>query len=99
MQYHLQDGVVDFLELRNPGRGLSDDRSSPLSRWEVRYTREKLEQKLRDRFSLGRLKDLEVVDKGVSGRVTELLVKGSKRDFRIRGFRIRTLGRSRPDDT
>ena len=90
VQYHLQDGVVDFLELRNPGRGLSDDRSSPLSRWEVRYTREELEQKLRDRFSFGRLKDLEVVDKGVSGRVTELLVKGSKRDFRIRGFRIRT---------
>lgn len=90
LRFHLQNDIIDWLELKNSGSGLSDDRSSPLSRWEVRYSREKLEKILRDRFPLGTLQDLEIIKTGVSGRVTELLVKGSRGDFRIRGFRIRT---------
>jgi stage II sporulation protein D len=90
VRYHAQEDLVDWLELRNPDRGLSDDRSSPLSRWQVRYSREQLEEILRERFPLGTLEDVEIIDTGVSGRVTEILIRGSRGDFRMRGFRIRS---------
>jgi stage II sporulation protein D len=89
--YHLgADGAVDYLKVVTNHRGVSDDRYSPQYRWEKRYTRAELETLLRARVDMGTLKDIEPTKKGVSGRVVELKVTGSRGQFFFRGFRIRT---------
>ena len=91
VSYHLApNGAVDYLKVTTNQRGVSDDRYSPQYRWEKRYTRAELEALLRTRVDVGTLKDIEPTKKGVSGRVGELKVIGSRGQFFIRGFRIRT---------
>jgi stage II sporulation protein D len=53
-------------------------------------TREDLEARIRSRIRIGRLIDIEPVRRGVSGRVVELKVRGSRGVYTLRGFRIRT---------
>jgi len=84
-------GKVDFLELAPPVKGTSDDRSAKLYSWEVRRSRRQLEQAINRRVSVGRLADLRVLRRGVSGRVVELEVVGSKGTDVVRGFDIRRL--------
>jgi stage II sporulation protein D len=89
--YHLApDGAVDFLRLIANPRGVSDDRYSSLYRWEERRTRAELEASVRQRIDVGTLKDIEPTRRGVSGRVVEVTLHGSRGDFVLRGFRIRT---------
>lgn len=85
------DGAVDFLELRPPVKGTSDDRSSAVYSWEVRRTRRQLEALINERISVGRLKDLKVKRRGVSGRISELEVLGTRGTSVIRGFDVRRL--------
>jgi stage II sporulation protein D len=89
--YHLSsDGAVDLLRLIANPRGVSDDRYSSLYRWEERRTRAELEASVRQRIDVGTLKDIEPTKRGVSGRVVEVTLHGSRGDFVLRGFRIRT---------
>jgi stage II sporulation protein D len=89
--YHLaRDGSIDYLKLIANQRGVSDDRYSSLYRWEERRTRGELESLLRQRFDLGKLVDIEPTRRGLSGRVVEARIKGTRGDFLLRGFRIRT---------
>lgn len=91
IEYHV-DGSDRIDELRLlPGRqGLSDDRYSSVSTWQVAYTAEELAKKLDDYIGSGRLVDVVPVRRGVSGRVTEIKVVGTKGEGVIRGFSIRT---------
>jgi len=89
--YHTaSDGSIDYLRLIANQRGVSDDRYSSLYRWEERRTRLELENLLRQRVDVGTLADIEPTRRGVSGRVVEVRIAGSRGDFFLRGFRIRT---------
>jgi stage II sporulation protein D len=85
------DGRINFLELRPPVHGVTDDRTSRLYSWEVRKTRHQVESAVNRRVSIGRLKDLRVVRRGVSGRIVELEVIGSQAATVVRGFDVRRL--------
>ena len=84
-------GAIDFLELRPPIKGTSDDRSAKVYSWEVRKTRRELEAAVNKRVSVGRIRELEVVRRGVSGRIVELRVVGSAGSAVVRGFDVRRL--------
>ncbi|MFQ5718971.1 MAG: SpoIID/LytB domain-containing protein [Acidobacteriota bacterium] len=83
-------GRVDYVEAVRTFRGLSDDRFSRLSTWEERRLRRDLSDRLRRSLSIGRLNDLHVVSRGVSGRVSEMEFSGTRGVARLKGFRIRT---------
>ncbi len=74
-----------------PVKGASDDRSARVYSWEVRKTRRELETAINRRVSIGRLEDLEVVRRGISGRIVELRVVGSRATTLVRGFDVRRL--------
>jgi stage II sporulation protein D len=84
-------GALDFLELQLPVKGTSDDRTSKVYSWEVRRTRRQLETAVNRRVSVGRLEDLQVVRRGISGRIVELRVVGSRGTSLVRGFDVRRL--------
>jgi len=84
-------GAIDFLELRPPVKGTSDDRSGRLYKWQVRKTRRQLERTINRRLSIGTLKDLKVIKRGVSGRVVELELVGSSGSSRAIGFDVRRV--------
>ena len=89
--YHAaRDGGIDYLKVIANQRGVSDDRYSSAFRWEQRYTRAELEALVGKRVNAGRLQDIEPTRRGVSGRVVEMKITGSRGAFYIRGFKIRT---------
>jgi len=85
------EGKIDFLEIEPPVKGASDDRSAAVYSWSVRKTRRQLEATINRRISVGKIKDMQVVRRGVSGRIIELLVVGSKATETVRGFSIRNI--------
>ncbi|PYT13575.1 MAG: hypothetical protein DMF51_10435 [Acidobacteria bacterium] len=89
--YHTaRDGGIDYLRVIANQRGVSDDRYSTAYRWEQRYTRQELESLVGQRLNVGKLSDVEPTRRGVSGRVVEVKITGSRGTFYIRGFKIRT---------
>ena len=84
-------GRIDLLEIAPPVKGASDDRSAAVYSWEERKTRRELQASINRRVSVGRLQDLRVLKRGVSGRVIELEVKGSQSSTTVRGFDVRRL--------
>ncbi len=82
---------IDFLEVTPPVKGASDDRVAAVYSWEERKTRRELEAAINRRVSIGRLQQLEVLRRGVSGRVVELRVQGSRSSSVVRGFDVRRL--------
>ena len=90
VQHTARDGAIDYLKVIANQRGVSDDRYSSAYRWEQRYTRQELETLVSRRLNVGRLVDIEPTRRGVSGRVVEIKITGSKGTFTIRGFPIRT---------
>lgn len=91
IHYRTAAGKIDYLALRAPVRGTSDDRASSVYSWEVRRTRRELEQTINSRVSVGMLQDLQVVRRGRSGRIVELKVVGSRDSQIVRGFDVRRL--------
>jgi stage II sporulation protein D len=84
-------GRIDFLEVAPPVKGVSDDRVASVYSWEERKTRHDLEESINRRIAIGRLENLEVVRRGVSGRVVELRLVGSRATTTARGFDVRRL--------
>lgn len=84
-------GRIDYLEVSPPVKGVSDDRSAVVYSWDERKTRRELEATINRRVSVGELRDLRVVRRGVSGRVVELDVVGEGATTRVRGFDVRRL--------
>ena len=92
VRYHQdREGRIDLLELRPPAKGLSDDRSAAVYAWEVRKTGAELQDAVDKRVPVGTLMDLRVVRRGVSGRIVELAVVGSRGTTVVRGFDVRNL--------
>lgn len=69
---------------------ISADRYSPVAHWEVRLTREQLDEAVRG-LGIGDLRDVIVLDRGLSGRIIEAEIHGSARTVTLTGPRIRTL--------
>jgi stage II sporulation protein D len=69
--------------------GVADDRFGSLYRWERVRTRRELEKGLAEVAPVGRLRDLEVLERGVSGRVHRLRIRGTGGEAIVEGFRIR----------
>jgi len=89
--YHQQnDATIDYLKVITNQRGVSDDRYSSAYRWDQRYTRGELEALIKARVDVGKLVDIEPTQRGVSGRVVEVKIVGSRGTFYLRGFKIRT---------
>ncbi len=90
--YHLNaNGRIDFLEAELAERGASSDSGSSVSEWRERVSVEDMQKRLaRAGVSAGELQDLDPVGYGVSNRVIELNVIGSKGSARLRGYKIRT---------
>lgn len=84
-------GRIAFLELRPPVKGSSDDRFAKVYSWETRITRAELEEAIRRRLDVGKVQALDVVRRGVSGRIVELRVKGERGSSVVKGFDVRTL--------
>ncbi|HXI03524.1 MAG TPA: SpoIID/LytB domain-containing protein, partial [Candidatus Saccharimonadales bacterium] len=89
--YHETNGRVAYIRQKANERGASDDRFTVNYQWEVRYSREDLEERIRQRASIGTLLDVVPMERGVSGRVSTLRVLGSRGKFTFRGFGIRSL--------
>jgi stage II sporulation protein D len=91
IRYHLaNDGRIDQL-LVLPGRqGISDDRYSSVSSWQVALEASDLASRLDQYLGSGSLVDILPARRGVSGRVTELTVVGTKGRATLKGFSIRT---------
>ncbi|MCI0657546.1 MAG: SpoIID/LytB domain-containing protein, partial [Acidobacteria bacterium] len=91
VNFHLNaSGVVDVLILTSSVLGAADDRSSPYYRWDQSYTRDELEDVVKKRVDVGRLQDVVITKRGVSGRVIQMKLVGSRGTFLINGFRVRT---------
>jgi stage II sporulation protein D len=84
-------GKIDFLEVVPPVKGASDDRSAAVYSWQVRKTRRELEATINRRLSVGKIRDLQVVRRGVSGRIIEMKIVGSEGAETVRGFSIRNI--------
>lgn len=82
-------GQVAYLEVLYPPNSNVLDRSSRYNRWQVRRTRRELGKMLGQAYAIGDLVDVEVKARGESGRVIELVLKGSKGSATVHGFQIR----------
>lgn len=82
-------GLVTYIEVLFPPNSNVLDRSSLFNHWQVRKTRQELDRQLDESCPVGRLIDLNVRSRGVSGRATELLVTGTNGETTIHGFQIR----------
>ncbi len=83
------EGKVDYLEATRPFRSLGDDRFSSRHNWEVQVTRDELSKTLGRGLDFGELVDLEITRRGVSGRVAEMSVRGTRSQSVLRGFDVR----------
>lgn len=70
-------------------RSASDDRLSKRYRWEKVRSRAELEASLADVAPVGRLENVRILGRGISGRVSAIEVQGSEGRARIEGFRLR----------
>jgi len=91
ISFHLNgEGKIDAVLLDASSRGAADDRSSTYYSWEVRYSRQEMEDLIRKRVDVGKLSDVVIAKRGVSGRVIQLKITGSRGVFTLNGFKIRT---------
>lgn len=70
-------------------RAATDDRYSTKYRWTVIRERDELEKSLARVAPVGRIRDIRVLSRGVSGRVAEIEIEGTEGSARVTGFRIR----------
>ncbi len=84
-----RDGRIVFLVAPEAAASNVLDRSSRFNRWQVRKSRQDLEAGLNQFVPAGGLRNLEVRERGESGRVTGLLVSGTGGAFMIHGLRVR----------
>jgi len=89
LRYIVREGKAIFLEAHQSLMGVANDRSSRYYRWETRLTPEDVARGVERYGHVGKVQDLVVQRRGVSGRVAELLVRGSEGDVVVKGIAIR----------
>ncbi len=73
------------------GGAKCSDESSPFYSWEARTAGSKIEASLNRSSNFGRLKKLTTTKRGVSGRVVEMKLEGTKGEALLKGNQIRTV--------
>jgi stage II sporulation protein D len=89
VQWIEREGEVAYLEVFYPPNSNVLDRSSRFNRWQVQKSAKEFEAMISPSRPIGRLVDMTVKARGVSGRVTELQITGTDNKVTIRGFQIR----------
>jgi stage II sporulation protein D len=90
IRFVAEQGRVVYLEADQSLLGASADRTSKVYKWEVRMTPAELATAVSRYGDVGpAVHDVSPRRFGVSGRVTELAVKGSAGDLLLRGLRVR----------
>jgi len=84
-----KEGEIQLLEIVAPLMTNTLDRHSKLHRWQERKSREELEREINQYYPIGKLIDVKPRKRGVSGRVRELLIKGSEGEVVAFGLKIR----------
>ncbi|MCA1621088.1 MAG: SpoIID/LytB domain-containing protein [Acidobacteria bacterium] len=97
LTYHVGPrGEIDYLEARPAAAGAAADRASQYTRWSETLTPSAVLSRLaRSIPDVGTLVDVRVRRRGVSGRVLELMVVGTKETAYVRGGRVRSALRLR----
>jgi len=85
------EGRIRRLQLVQSPASAVLDAGSPFHRWQVRVSRQELQERINQSYPVGRLIDLLPVKRGASKRVVELDVVGQARQTKVRGLRIRQL--------
>ena len=83
------EGRVTFLEAEQSRLGAAADRGSRYYRWEVRLTPQQVAEGVARYGSAGSVKDVVPRALGVSGRVVELAVVGTRGEVVLKGLKIR----------
>lgn len=89
LAYVARQGKVVFLEVEQPRAGLASDRSSRYYRWETRLTPAEVARSVARYGNVGEVQDVEVRRLGVSGRVVEVAIVGTRGEVALRGLRVR----------
>ncbi len=89
VRFVLRQGQVVLLEALHSRLGVAADHGSRYYRWQVRKTPEELGQSLARYGSVGRIRDIEPLRIGSSGRVVELRVVGDQGERLLHGLEIR----------
>jgi stage II sporulation protein D len=82
-------GQVTFLESEQSLLGAAADRNSRYYRWEMRLTPEEVARSIARYGNVGAVRDIVPRRLGVSGRVVELVISGSRGDLVLTGLKIR----------
>jgi stage II sporulation protein D len=85
----LRDGRIAYLEVAQTRHGVAADRDSRYYRWEVRLTPDEVARGVARYGHVGLVRDLEPRKIGVSGRVVDLVVRGSEGDLLLHGLKVR----------
>jgi len=83
------NGAVLMLEASAPNPSPVLDKDSPYNRWQLRLSHAELERRVNLYYPLGRLVDVVPRKRGVSPRVTELLVAGEDDQVAVSGLKVR----------
>jgi len=89
LQIIARDGRVVYLEAEQPRAGASSDRGSRYFRWEQRLTPDEVAKAIARYGDVGEVRDVEIKRLGISGRVVEVIVRGSLGQLPLRGLKIR----------
>jgi stage II sporulation protein D len=89
LQIIARDGRVVYLEAEQPRAGASSDRGSRYFRWEQRLTPDEVAKAIARYGDVGEVRDVEIKRLGISGRVVEVMVRGSRSQLPLRGLKIR----------
>jgi stage II sporulation protein D len=84
-----REGRIVFLEAEQSRLGAAADRSSRYYRWEVRMTPDEVARAITRYGDVGTVRDVVPVRIGVSGRVVELAVIGTRGELGLKGLRVR----------
>ncbi|MDD8027253.1 MAG: SpoIID/LytB domain-containing protein [Acidobacteriota bacterium] len=85
------EGKIRLLQVGQPPASSVLDASSPFHRWQVRISRQDMQERINQFYPIGRLIDLLPAKRGASKRVVELDIVGQGQTSRMRGQRIRQV--------
>jgi len=89
IEYYLDGDQIRILVCEVNRSGISADRSSKYTFWQETFTPEELGQKISKYLDAGDVLDLQPLSYGISGRVYEMKVIGSKTTGILKGIRVR----------
>jgi stage II sporulation protein D len=89
VQVILRQGRVALIVHTPSLEGIASDRASRFFQWDVSYTPEELEAQVRRNADVGRIVELRPLRYGVSERIVELEVAGTKGRAVFKGLQIR----------